>query len=114
MTNNPRHPIVGSTAIAANPASVAPSGTQTIARVTAKGRWRSGTYSAASAAAFGIAPPSPIPAISRSTPSVPMPPAAATATVAVPKITMHHSSALRRPIRSPAIPPSVPPIIMPR
>ena len=52
-----------------SPASVAPSGTQTIVMVTAMGRdWRTGTYSAASAAAFGIAPPSPRPAKNRSAP----------------------------------------------
>ena len=44
ITNSPRQPAVGSAAIPAKPASVAPSGTQTMASVTANGRCRSGTY----------------------------------------------------------------------
>ena len=102
MMNSPRHPTVGSAAIAAKPASVAPTGTQTMASVTAKGRCRSGTYSAASAAALGIAPPRPMPASSRRTPSVATSCAPATTIVVAPNSTMQPSSALRRPIRSPA------------
>ena len=60
-----RQPNAGSAGIAISPASVPPSGTQTIVTVTASGRCRAGTYSAASAAAFGIAPPSPRPVRNR-------------------------------------------------
>ena len=77
-----------------NPASVAPSGTQTMAMVTAIGRRLAGTYSAASAAALGIAPPSPMPANRRSTPSIPVLSAIAAARVIRPKTTMLPSSAV--------------------
>ena len=45
-----------------------PSGMHTMVSVTAKGRWRRGTYSDASVAALGMAPPRPMPARKRSTP----------------------------------------------
>ena len=51
-------------------ASMPPTGTHTIASVTANARCRCGTNSDASAAAFGIAPPSPRPATNRKTASV--------------------------------------------
>ena len=63
-----RHPNTGMTYPATNAASVAPSGTQTMVRVMANGRCRRGTYSDASAAALGMAPPSPRPARKRRTP----------------------------------------------
>ncbi len=62
IRNRPRQPTAGIAGTAKSPASVPPSGTQTIASVTARGRCWRGTYSAASAAAFGIAPPRPMPA----------------------------------------------------
>ena len=77
-------------------------------------RRATGTNSAASAAALGIAPPSPMPATSLSVASAPTLPAVETASVAPPKITMQPRSALRRPNRSPASPATAPPIIMPR
>jgi len=83
------------------PASVPPSGMQTIVSVTANGLWRSGTYSDDSAAAFGIAPPSPRPAKKRSAVSVVTPPANETSSVSAPKETTLPSSATRRPTRSP-------------
>ena len=61
-----RQPNTGMTYPATNAASVPPSGTQTMVKVMANGRCRRGTYSEASAAAFGIAPPSPSPARKRS------------------------------------------------
>ena len=64
-----RHPTRGNSRIPRRPAIVAPSGTHTIVTVTAIGRWRSGTNSATSAAALGIAPPRPMPASRRSQPS---------------------------------------------
>jgi hypothetical protein len=82
--------------------------------VTAIGRCRRGTNSAASAAAFGIAPPSPIPASSRSHPSAAGPLADAAASVIAPNTAMLARSAVRRPNRSPAIPASAPPVIIPR
>ena len=69
--NRLRQPMSGSTWIPSTPASVAPSGTQTMVMVTATGRRRAGTYSAASVAAFGIAPPRPMPARNRRPPSSP-------------------------------------------
>ena len=108
-----RQPSSGSARMPSSPASVAPSGTQTMAMVTAMGRRLAGTYSAASAAAFGIAPPRPMPASSRSTPSVVVLSASAAASVITPKTTMLPSSAVCRPNRSPARPASAPPIIMP-
>ena len=100
-----RQPSDGRSGIATSPASVPPSGTQTIVTVTAMGRWRSGTYSAASAAAFGIAPPSPNPSEQAQHRQRPASTAAVeTASVATPKIAMLPSSAVRRPTRSPASP----------
>ena len=113
ITNIARQPISGSTRMPNNPAIVAPSGTQTIVSVTAICRCRRGTYSAARAAAFGIAPPRPAPASSRSTARCIGLAAAATAAVIRPKSNMLPSSAVRRPIRSPARPATAPPIVMP-
>ena len=74
---------------------------QTIVSVTANGRRRSGTYSDASAAAFGIAPPRPRPATKRSAMSVVTLSANATGTVSRPNEMTLPSSARRRPKRSP-------------
>ena len=81
--------------------------------VTAKGRCRLGTYSEASAAAFGIAPPSPSPARNRKTPSITTPSTAAIASVGTANDSTLQRSAVRRPMRSPSMPPAAPPIIMP-
>jgi len=72
--NSPRQPKRGSTCAPTRPASDPPSGMQTIVSVTANGRWRFGTYSNESAAAFGIAPPRPKPAKNRRTVSTARPP----------------------------------------
>ena len=94
-------------------ASVPPSGTQTIVSVMANGRYRRGTYSDASAAALGIAPPSPSPARKRRAPRAQRLSTSATAAVRMPKMRTLPMSAKRRPIRSPMRPASAPPIIMP-
>jgi hypothetical protein len=82
--------------------------------VTAIERQRFGTYSAASAAALGIAPPRPIPARKRRTPRLPVLCTKAAASVATPNTTMLLSNAVRRPNRSPAIPAPAPPSIIPK
>jgi hypothetical protein len=74
---------------------------QTMVIVTANGRRRSGTYSEASAAAFGIAPPRPRPAAKRSAVSIVMPLAKAAKTVSRPNQMTLPRSAGRRPMRSP-------------
>ena len=71
----------------------------TIVSVTAKGRCRRGTYSEASAAAFGMAPPRPRPARKRSTLNAARPFANEIANVSAAKAIMLKSSAVRRPIR---------------
>ncbi len=114
MTNSVRHPSNGNARMPSSPASVPPSGTQTMAMVTAMGRRLAGTYSAASAAAFGIAPPSPRPAKNRSVPNAAVLSDIAAASVITPKTTMLPSSAVCRPILSPARPAAAPPSIMPR
>ena len=96
-----------------SPAMVAPSGTHTMVSVTAIGRYRRGTYSAANVVAFGIAPPRPAPASSRRNVRCIGLVAAAPAAVITPKISMLVSRAVRRPNRSPASPASAPPSIMP-
>ena len=108
-----RQPYRGRISAPSTPASVPPSGMQTMVSVTANGRCRRGTYSDDSAAAFGIAPPSPSPAKKRSTASVATLSAKDTRTVSTPNDTTLPSSAARRPIRSPMNPPMAPPIIMP-
>ncbi len=70
---------------------------QTIVNVTANGRWRRGTYSDASAAAFGMAPPRPTPAMSRRTPSAVTEWTKAIAMVSTANATTLPSSAVRRP-----------------
>src|SRR6266702_4222183 len=71
----------------------------TIVRVTANGRCRRGTYSDASAAAFGIAPPSPKPARNRRTPSIMTPLTVAMASVTAAKdTTLPRSAARQQPI----------------
>ena len=112
-TNNPRQLVAESHWLPRIPASIAPSGTQTMVAVTAIGRCARGTNSAASVAALGMAPPSPIPARNRSAASVEMSSTAAMASVIAPNTAMLASSARRRPIRSPAIPASAPPTIIP-
>ena len=111
--NRPRHPMSGIARIAKRPASVPPSGTQTTVIVTASARRFRGTNSAASAVAFGMAPPRPMPVTKRSTASAVMPCTTATASVKTPKMPMHARSAVRRPTRSPQNPAATPPTIMP-
>ena len=86
----------------------------TIVNVTANGLRRNGTYSDASAAEFGIAPPRPSPAKKRSTVSMVTLAANDASTVNTPKVTTLVSSARRRPMRSPRYPPTNPPNTMPR
>ena len=105
--------MIGMTYPATSAASVPPSGTQTIVSVMANGRYRRGTYSEASAAALGIAPPRPSPARKRSAPRAQRLSTSATAAVRTPKMRTLPMSAKRRPIRSPMRPASAPPIIMP-
>nr|QIQ10819.1 hypothetical protein GLBDPPGF_00025 [uncultured bacterium] len=112
--NSARQPYTGPTTPAMVLATKPPSGMQTIVSVTAKGRWRFGTYSDARAAAFGIAPPRPTPAIRRRTPSAATDWTKAIATVNTANATTLPSNAVRRPYRSPSMPPSRPPIIMPK
>ena len=57
--NMPRHPNVGSARSAKMPESMPPSGMHTIVNVIANGRYRRGTNSEDSAAAFGSAPAQP-------------------------------------------------------
>ena len=85
-TNSVRHPTTGSMRMPSKPANVPPSGTHTIVSVTANGRCRRGTYSAASAAAFGIAPPRPRPARNLRTPSDVMSCTIAAPSVVTPKM----------------------------
>ena len=90
-----------------------PNGMQTIVNVTANGRCRRGTYSEASAAAFGMAPPKPSPARNRRTPSsIRLLTVEIASVSAANEITLDRS-AVRRPMRSPNIPPMAPPIIIP-
>ena len=86
--NNVRHPAVDSRRMPSRPANVAPRGTQTMAMVTASGRRGSGTYSAASVAALGIAPPRPMPASRRNAASALTPCTKAAASVIAPNTTM--------------------------
>ena len=64
-----RQPYAGARRRAIELARKPPSGMHTMVSVTAKGRCRRGTYSDASVAALGMAPPRPMPAMNRSTPS---------------------------------------------
>ena len=114
MMKSARHPLVGMTSAASSPASAPPSGMHTIVAVTAKARRRIGTYSAASVAAFGMAPPSPIPARSRSTLRASIDPTSAIMHVSAPNRATQPMSVGRRPKRSPARPPRRPPTIMPK
>ena len=112
-TKSVRQPNTGMTYPATNAASVPPSGTQTMVKVMANGRCRRGTYSDASAAALGMAPPRPRPARKRRTASAQRLSTSAAAAVRTPKMKTLPMSAKRRPIRSPTRPASAPPIIMP-
>ena len=96
-----RQPNTGMTYPATSAASVPPSGTQTMVKVMANGRCRRGTYSDASAAALGIAPPSPRPARNRRTPRAQRLSTSAAAAVRTPKMRTLPMSATRRPMRSP-------------
>jgi hypothetical protein len=92
-----RHPYTGPRSPAIVLATKPPSGMQTMVSVTAKGRCRRGTYSEARAAAFGIAPPRPMPARNRSTPSMKIESTKAIISVSTAKDITLPSSAVRRP-----------------
>ena len=111
--NNTRQPNAGMTIAASSPASAPPSGMATIVNVTASGRLRAGTYSEASVAAFGMAPPRPRPARNRTAARASIEFTNASAAVNAPKMNTLPSRAGRRPHRSPRMPPSSPPSIMP-
>ena len=111
--NRVRHPDTGRICADRSAASVPPRGMHTIVSVTANGRCRRGTYSDASAAAFGIAPPSPNPARNRRMPSNITPLTVEIASVSAANARTLDRSAVRRPMRSPSIPPSAPPNIIP-
>jgi hypothetical protein len=101
------------TIAASSPASAPPSGIETIVSVTASGRLRAGTYSEASVAALGMAPPRPTPARNRMTASASIEFTNASAAVKAPNVRTLPSSAGRLPHRSPTNPPNKPPNIMP-
>ncbi len=92
-----RHPYAGATRLAIELARNPPSGMQTMVSVTANGRCRRGTYSDASVAALGMAPPRPIPAMNRSTPSAQSELTNAIAIVRTANAITLPSSAVRRP-----------------
>src|SRR5262249_37522168 len=100
----PRQPKRGSSRPPTKPASDPPSGMQTMVSVTANGRFRIGTYSDDSAAAFGIAPPRPNPARNRSAVSARTPVDIETRTVSAPNAPPPPSRPGRR-----AAPPPIPP-----
>ena len=112
--NSGCHPNFGMICPAIAAATTPPSGMQTIVSVTANGRCRRGTYSEASAAAFGMAPPRPMPAMNRSAVSIVIVSTEAMASVMTPNVITLHSRVVRRPMRSPSTPPSTPPSIIPK
>ena len=95
--NKFRHPSDGNTSAPTIPASVPPSGMHTIVIVTASARRREGTYSEASAVAFGTAPPNPTAARNRNVPSSVSASACDMAAVNRPKVVTQPMSATRRP-----------------
>ncbi|MCY1534124.1 hypothetical protein D9M68_694830 [compost metagenome] len=113
MKNSVRHPYSGSTCEANSPASMPPSGTQTMVAVTARVRRRAGVNSAVMVVALGNAPPMPSPATKRSSATVSASGARPMAQVAAPNTKTLAMTASRRPNRSANRPAQALPMPMP-
>src|SRR6185503_5264668 len=113
VLNNARQPAASRNWLPRSPARTPPIGTHTIVAVTASGRPAGETYSAASVAAFGSAPPRPSPVRNLRAASVVTSWTEDVARVIRPNTAVLARSARFLPNLSPAMPASAPPAIIP-